>query len=326
MGLAGKNILVTGGTGFIGSHLVKQLITEKANIIVPYQSLNPKSYFYSEDLNKHLILVQKDLKNFKRTIDIVTKYEIDFIFHLAAQSIVPTGYYNPLETFETNIIGTANVLEAARLYGRVQGIIVVSSDKAYGKIPKASEKDPLSGDHPYETSKAACDLITTTYFKTYNLPTVVVRFGNVYGEGDINFSRIIPGAIKSLIKNEVLQIRSDGKYVRDYVYVKDVVDSLILLSKNINKIKGEVFNISSDENLSVFAIIKKIENVLSEKIKSEVLKNAVNEIPRQSINYSKIKRRLGWKPKKNLAITLNDIYKWYLDYFAKTKDKTNNFF
>ena len=326
MGLAGKNILVTGGTGFIGSHLVKQLIWEKANIIVPYQSLNPKSYFYSENLNKHLILVQKDLKNFKRTIDIVTKYEIDFIFHLAAQSIVPTGYYNPLETFETNIIGTANVLEAARLYGRVQGIIVVSSDKAYGKIPKASEKDPLSGDHPYETSKAACDLITTTYFKTYNLPTVVVRFGNVYGEGDINFSRIIPGAIKSLIKNEVLQIRSDGKYVRDYVYVKDVVDSLILISKNINEIKGEVFNISSDENLSVFAIIKKIENVLSRKIKSEVLKNAVNEIPRQSINYSKIKKHLGWKPKRGLTDTLNDIYKWYLDYFAKTKDKTNNFF
>ena len=321
MGLAGKNILVTGGTGFIGSHLVKQLITEKANIIVPYQSLNPKSYFYSEDLNKHLILVQKDLKNFKRTIDIVTKYEIDFIFHLAAQSIVPTGYYNPLETFETNIIGTANVLEAARLYGRVQGIIVVSSDKAYGKIPKASEKDPLSGDHPYETSKAACDLITTTYFKTYNLPTVVVRFGNVYGEGDINFSRIIPGAIKSLIKNEVLQIRSDGKYVRDYVYVKDVVDSLILISKNINEIKGEVFNISSDENLSVFAIIKKIENVLSRKIKSEVLKNAVNEIPKQSINYSKIKGHLGWKPKRGLADTLNDIYKWYFDYFEKTKNE-----
>ena len=287
MGLAGKNILVTGGTGFIGSHLVKQLIWEKANIIVPYQSLNPKSYFYSENLNKHLILVQKDLKNFKRTIDIVTKYEIDFIFHLAAQSIVPTGYYNPLETFETNIIGTANVLEAARLYGRVQGIIVVSSDKAYGKIPKASEKDPLSGDHPYETSKAACDLITTTYFKTYNLPTVVVRFGNVYGEGDINFSRIIPGAIKSLIKNEVLQIRSDGKYVRDYVYVKDVVDSLILISKNINEIKGEVFNISSDENLSVFAIIKKIENVLSRKIKSENKKALRLETKKGSYRYFK---------------------------------------
>ena len=223
MELAGKNVLVTGGTGFIGSHLVKRLILEKANIVVPYQSLNPKSYFYSERLNKQVILAQKDLKNFKRTIDIVTKYEIEFIFHLAAQSIVPTAYHNPLETFETNIMGTANVLEAARLYGKVQGIIVVSSDKAYGKIPKANEDDALYGNHPYETSKAACDLVATTYFATYGLPVAVVRFGNVYGEGDINFSRIIPGALRSIIKNESLLIRSNGKYVRDYVYVGDII-------------------------------------------------------------------------------------------------------
>src|SRR3989338_2334077 len=284
MGLAGKNILVTGGTGFIGSHLVKQLIWEKANIIVPYQSLNPKSYFYSENLNKHLILVQKYLKNFKRTIDIVTKYEIDFIFHLAAQSIVPTAYYNPLETFETNIMGTANVLEAARLYGKVQGIIVVSSDKAYGKIPKANEDDALSGNHPYETSKAACDLVATTYYATYGLSVAVVRFGNVYGEGDINFSRIIPGAVRSIIKNESLPIRSDGKYVRDYVYVGDVIEALILLSKNITKVKGEVFNISSNENLSVLEIVENVGGTLGKKINYKIQKNAINEIPRQSIS------------------------------------------
>src|SRR3989344_7300117 len=315
MGLTGKNVLVTGGTGFIGSHLVKRLINDKANVIVPYQSLNPKSYFLRQRLARYVILVQKDLKNFKRTLDIVTKYEIDFIFHLAAQSIVPTAYYNPLETFETNIIGTANVLEAARLYGKVQGIIVVSSDKAYGKIPKASEKDPLSGDHPYETSKAACDLITTTYFKTYNLPTVVVRFGNVYGEGDINFSRIIPGAIKSIVKNESLLIRSNGKYVRDYVYVGDIIEALILLSKNITKVKGEVFNISSNENLSVLEIVENVGEILGKKINYRIQKNAINEIPRQSISFNKLKKRFGWKPKNNLKKTIPSIFNWYKNYF-----------
>ncbi|OGD91407.1 hypothetical protein A3D81_01245 [Candidatus Curtissbacteria bacterium RIFCSPHIGHO2_02_FULL_40_17] len=322
MGLTGKNVLVTGGTGFIGSHLVKRLINDKANVIVPYQSLNPKSYFLRQRLARYVILVQKDLKNFKRTLDIVTKYEIDFIFHLAAQSIVPTAYYNPLETFETNIIGTANVLEAARLYGKVQGIIVVSSDKAYGKIPKASEKDPLSGDHPYETSKAACDLITTTYFKTYNLPTVVVRFGNVYGEGDINFSRIIPGALKAIVKRDVLDVRSDGKYIRDYVYVKDIVEALIVCSKNIQKIKGEVFNVSSRENLSVLALLGKIEKKLGRKIKYRITKSAINEIPQQSINFNKIRKMLAWKPASNIDKTIKDIYEWYKEYFQEVKSSS----
>lgn len=310
-----KNVLVTGGTGFIGSHLVERLVKNGANIIVPYQSLNPRSYFFSQNLGKKVLLVHKDIKNFKRTFDVVTKYEVDFIFHLAAQSIVPTAYHNPLETLETNFMGTANVLEAARLFGKVQGIIVVSSDKAYGKIPRASEKDPLSGDHPYETSKAAGDMLVTTYFKTYGIPTVVVRFGNVYGEGDINFSRIIPATLAAIIKNRTLEIRSDGKYVRDYVYIGDIVQALIAIVKNINSIKGEAFNISSNENLSVLEIIKLVSKILGHKIKHKILNTAVNEIPVQSINYIKIKKTLGWRPKDNLSSTIPVIYDWYQKYF-----------
>lgn len=311
-----KNILVTGGTGFIGSHLVERLLAQKCNLIVPYQSLNPKSYFGSQRFARKVVLVQKDIKNFKRTLDIVTKYEIDFIFHLAAQATVPTAYYNPLETLETNIIGTANILEAARLYGKVGGIIVVSSDKAYGKIPKATEKKPLSGNHPYEVSKLAGDLLATTYFKTYGLPAVVVRFGNVYGEGDINFSRIVPGSIAALIKKEILLIRSDGKYVRDYVYVGDIIDALLALATNIKKNAGEAFNISSDENLSVIELVKKIEKVLNQKIKYTIQNIAVNEIPIQSVNWNKIKKILGWKPKMSLEKTLGQIYDWYKAYFG----------
>jgi len=317
MVLTGKNILVTGGTGFIGSHLVERLIAEGSNVIVPYQSHNPKSYFFRTKLDKSVILVQKDLKNFKRTSDVITKYEIDCIFHLAAQSIVPIAYYNPLEALETNIMGTANVLEAARLYGRIQGIIVVSSDKAYGKIPKASEDDPLSGDHPYETSKAAADLLAHTYFKTYNLPVAITRFGNVYGEGDINFSRIIPGIAKSIVKNEMLILRSNGKFIRDYVYVKDVVEAMILLMRNIKTVQGEAFNISSNENLSVLLLIKTIERRLVKKIKYRIVNKTYNEIPKQSINFQKIKTRLGWHPRANINKTIVNILEWYRVFFEK---------
>lgn len=315
MGLAGKNILVTGGTGFIGSHLTEKLLDTKCNVIITYQSLNPKSLFLTEKFDNIAILVQADLKNFKRTYEIVTRYEIDFIFHLAAQSIVPTAFYNPLETFETNIIGTAHILESARLYGKVQGIIAVSSDKAYGKTPRAVEESPLFGDHPYESSKIGCDLIATTYHKTYGLPVVVARFGNVYGEGDLNFTRIIPGIMQAMIMEKKLAIRSDGKYIRDYIYVNDVINALVLLAKNIKRIKGEAFNISSTENLSVLELMKKIEKIVGKKIDYQITKTAVNEIPKQSLSYAKIKKQLNWKPKHSLLNTIPQIYDWYENYF-----------
>lgn len=315
MVLAGKNILVTGGTGFIGSHLCKKLLEHNCKLIVPYQSINPKSYFVTEKLDQRILLVNCDLKNFKRTLDIVTKYETDFIFHLAAQSIVPTAFYNPLETVETNIMSTLNILESAKLYGKVKGIIVVSSDKAYGKLKKVDETKPLSGDHPYEISKVATDLLATTYFKTYKLPTVVTRFGNVYGQGDLNFSRVMPGIMKSVILNKTLILRSNGKYLRDYVYVGDVTNALITISQQIKTVTGEAFNISSYENLSVLELIKKIDNILGKKLKYKVKDNAVNEIPVQSISFRKMKNRMGWRPKSNLKSTAQEIFSWYTNYF-----------
>lgn len=315
MEIRGKSVLVTGGTGFIGSHLVKRLVDLKSQVIVPYQSINPQSYFISEGLNKKCILAVCDLKNFKRVFDIVCKYEIDYIFHLAAQSTVTAALDNPVETFETNVLGTVNVLEAARLYEKILGILVASSDKAYGKIPRASEKDPIGGDHPYETSKAAADLAASSYFRTYGLPVVVTRFGNVYGEGDLNFSRIIPGIMKSLVKKGVLPIRSNGKYVRDYVYVGDVINAMIALIKNIVKVKGEAFNISSKENLSVVKLINNVNDTLGVKVEYKILNRAQNEIPIQSINFAKIKKTLGWRPKNNLKKTIPAIYYWYQEFF-----------
>ncbi len=309
--LTGKNILVTGGTGFVGSHLVEALIKLGSTVIVPYRSIDPRSYFSAQKLHKNTIMVQGDVKNFQEVFDIVTKYEIEYIFHLAAQAIVTTAYHNPLEAFQTNIIGTANILEAARLYGKVKGIVIASSDKAYGKSDKPyKESDALRGDHPYEVSKSAADLISQTYYKTYKLPVVITRFGNIYGEGDLNFSRIIPGVMKSLITKEELVLRSDGTHVRDYVYVKDVVRGYLFLLGNIDKIKGEAFNLSSNDTYSVLDVIKHIGKKLNKKISYTIANSAKNEIPYQHLSYEKI-HKLGWRPIYSIDSTLVPVKSWY---------------
>lgn len=318
MGLAEKNVLVTGGCGFIGSHLVEKLSSLDAKIFVTDEGeKNPSSYFFKNRLNQISTLLYCDLKDFRRTFHIITKYEINLVFHLGAQALVNTALVNPLETYESNIIGTLNILESCRLFSKVDGVVVCSSDKAYGKIPKADETKPLGGNHPYETSKAAADLIAQTYSATYKLPVVITRFGNTYGEGDLNFDRIIPGIMTSLIQKNTLQVRSNGKSIRDYVYVGDIVRALILIAQNIKRVRGEAFNVSSRENLSVLEIIKYVGDILGQKINFKITNNAVNEIPVQSINFNKINKVLGWKPKSNLKTTIPEIYNWYKAYYEK---------
>ncbi len=313
--LKNTNILVTGGTGFIGSHLVEELVKLKTNVIVVDQILHPLSYFSTKNLDKKAIIIYVDVCDFEKMYALVTKFHIDYIFHLAAQSLVETAYQNPKTTLYTNILGTVNVLECARMYPHVKGLIIASSDKAYGKLggktSKYRETDPLRGDHPYEVSKSSADLIAYSYYKTYNLPVVTTRFGNIYGEGDLNFSRIIPGIMRSLINNETLEIRSNGKYVRDYLYVEDVVNGYILIANNINKVKGEAFNFGSNETLSVISLIKLIEKNLKKKVKYKILNTAQNEIPYQSLDFSKIRNKLGWQPDYMIDSTVSRIYNWY---------------
>ena len=310
-GLKGKNILVTGGTGFVGSHLVESLVSRGLRVIVISRSFDPQSYFATQHLERKTILASGDLKDYFRVMDIISKYEIDYIFHLGAQAIVTTAYDNPRETIETNVMGTVNILEAARLYGRIKGIIVASSDKAYGKSSKKYlETDPLRGNHPYEASKSSTDLIALTYAKTYSLPIVVTRFGNIYGEGDLNFNRIIPGIMKALVTGTTLSIRSDGTFVRDYVYVKDVVKGYLLLIDHIEKTQGQAYNLSSDEMLSVLNLIKSVENVLHKKIKYIITNTQKNEIPYQSLNFDKVKK-LGYNAQYSFKKVLPDVLEWY---------------
>lgn len=312
--IKGKNILVTGGTGFVGSHMVKALLAQHARVFVPFRSLDPHSYFVTEKLSRKAVLIMCDIKDKDRVFDIVSKYSIDYIFHLAAQAIVTTAYDNPVETIESNVMGTTHILEAARRFSHVKGVIVASSDKAYGKSRKPYvETDPLKGDHPYEVSKSATDLITQAYAKTYRLPVVVTRFGNIYGEGDLNFSRIIPGIMKSIITKEKLVLRSNGTHVRDYVYVGDVVSGYLFLLGHLDSVKGDVFNLSSDDTYSVKDLIKQAQKVLKRKVSYIIEDSAKNEIPYQHLNFNKIKK-IGWNPSHNLYSSLRETYYWYLKF------------
>ena len=309
-----KNILVTGGAGFIGSHLVDRLIKEGHRVAVidnlsngRKENLNPKAQFYQADVRD------------KRVFKIFEGEKPETVFHLAAQAIVETAYKNPLETIETNIIGTANILEACRLKSNPKAIIVVSSDKAYGKSKDLpyTEKTPLRGDHPYDVSKTATDLIAQTYFKTYNLPVTITRFGNTFGPRDFNFNRIIPGIFESIIKGEELLIRSDGKMIREYVYIKDIADGCLKLAQNIDKIKGEAFNFGSKNIFSVVDVIQKIEEILGTKVRYKILNIAKNEIPEQYLDWTKAKEKLGWQPKTTFEDAIKESFNWYKDFFKQ---------
>jgi CDP-glucose 4,6-dehydratase len=353
-------ILVTGGTGFVGAHLVEALARKGNRVVVTQRATDPASYFFQQKLDKKVVLASLDLNDFDRVLNIITRYEIDTICHLGAQAIVTTAYVNPREAIETNVMGTANILEAARLCPNVKRIIVASSDKAYGKLPEYGsclsriprfssirsrnegfsahslhtrsevknetqdalarvtrtrsleylETDPLAGDHPYEVSKSAADLIAQMYVKTYHLPVVITRFGNIYGPGDMNFNRIIPGIMHSIISKEKLFIRSDGTFVRDYVYVGDVVSGYQFILDHFEKMNGQAYNLSSDDSVSVVNLIKKSQKILRKKIRFEIQNTQVNEIPYQHLSYDKIKK-FGWKPKFTLRKGLTLTYKWY---------------
>lgn len=311
----GANILVTGGCGFIGGHLVEKLVNEGTNITVLDIVLDPRSIFAQSSLRKKVSLQLVDIRDREKVLKILKKCEPSYVIHLAAEPVVEKAYQYPYSAFETNIMGTVNILDAVRMLTKVKGIIVASSDKAYGKTKKPyTEESSLNGDHPYDVSKSCQDLISRTYFKTYGLPVIITRFGNVYGEGDIHTDRVIPGICKAIIKNKCFDIRSDGTYIRDYLYVKDVVSGYIFLLKNLSRIKGEAFNFSSNDTLSVLDVVKKAEKILKLKIPYKILNIAKNEIPYQHLDDSKISK-LGWVPNHNLDNNLKKVFIWYKRIF-----------
>jgi len=306
--LKSKNVIVTGGAGFIGSHLVNGLIKKKYNVAV----IDNLSSGRKENINKKAKFYKADVRN-KNISKIFENEKPNFVFHLAAQPLVDEAYKNPFEAIETNVMGTVNVLEICRKQGNLETIVVVSSDKAYGKAEKLPYKEhfPLKGDHPYDASKSSADLIAQTYFSTYGLPVVITRFSNVFGPGDLNFSRIIPGAIEAIIKNKELQIRSDGKMIREYTYVKDIIDGCIKLAENKEKIHGHAFNFGSKNIFNVIDLVKKIDQTMGTKTNYKIMNVAKNEIPEQYLDWTKAKEKLNWEPKTSFEQGIKETFDWF---------------
>lgn len=300
----------------VGGHIVEKLIAQGATVFITRRSTDSRSYFTKNDFGQKTISAFCDIKDYNRVFNVISKYEIEYIFHVAAQPIVTTAFVNPKEALEVNIMGTVNILEAARNCPQVKGVVVASSDKAYGKkCDNAAESAPMAGDHPYDVSKSCADLIARAYAKTYGLPVAVSRFGNIYGPGDLNLNRLIPGIMKALILEETLEVRSDGNFIRDYVYVKDVADGYLLLMENVVKFKGEAFNFSTGYNFSVLQLIEKISRVIGQECRYKILNNQQNEIPFQSLNYEKATKVLGWKSAHTFEEGIKETFEWYNKYF-----------
>lgn len=317
-----KNIFITGATGLVGSWLTERLVQHGSNVVCFIRDIVPKSNLILNGSYNKVTIVNGCLEDYNIIERALNEYEIDTVFHLGAQTIVGTAYRSPLGTFESNIKGTWNVLEAARHSSLVKRLVVASSDKAYGihdKLPYR-EDTPLHGLHPYDCSKSCADLLAQTYFNTYKLPVGIARCGNFFGGGDLNFNRIVPGTIRSVINNEEPIIRSDGSYTRDYIYVKDAVDAYISLAQKLDdeQLHGEAFNFSNEEKYTVLALVELIIKLMGKTgLESHVLNNAKGEIKHQSLSAEKARRLLGWSSKYSVNTGLKESIAWYKDFLAK---------
>lgn len=314
-----KNILITGCTGLLGSWLTESLISKNANVVGLVRDSVPKSRFYESSIRNNVVTVRGEIENYFLLERIINEYEIDTVFHLAAQTIVTLANRNPVSTFKANIEGTWNILEACRRAPLVSRIVVASSDKAYGDQPVLpyDEKTPLEGRHPYDVSKSCADLICRAYFETYDLPVCVTRCGNFYGAGDLNFNRIIPGTIKSVFHHQRPVIRSDGSPRRDYFYIRDGGEAYLLLAEKMNdkKIRGEAFNFSTESPYSVSEIVQKIIDLMGSDLKPDLLNQATNEIQDQYLSAKKAKKMLNWESKYTLDTGLKETIEWYTQFF-----------
>ncbi len=312
-----RNVFVTGATGLLGSWLVERLLAEGANVTCLVRDWVPRSRLVSEGLLDRTNAVRGELEDDALLVRALNEYEIDSVFHLGAQTIVGTSARSPLSTFEANIRGTWNLLEACRANARlIRRIVVASSDKAYGaheRLPY-TEDMPLQGRFPYDVSKSCSDLIALSYYHTYGLPIAITRCGNLFGGGDLNFNRLIPGTIRSVLQGEPPVIRSDGQFVRDYFYVRDAVEAYLYLAERLpdDSCVGQAFNFATEKPLSVLEVVQSILRLLDRKeLQPRILNEASHEIRAQYLDCSKAQRVLGWQPSYGIEDALRETIEWY---------------
>jgi CDP-glucose 4,6-dehydratase len=317
-----RNVFVTGATGLLGSWLVEELLARGANVLCLIRDWVPGSRLVDSGLILRTNVVRGELEDLAVLLRALDEYEIDSVFHLGAQAIVGTASRLPLSTFESNVRGTWNLLEACRICPRlIQRVVIASSDKAYGESDRLpyTEDMPLQGRYPYDVSKSCADLIAFSYFHTYGMPIAVTRCGNLYGGGDLNFNRLIPGTVRSALRDERPLIRSDGKLLRDYFYVRDAVEAYLRLAEKLpdEPYVGQAFNFGTDTPLSVLDLVNLILKLLGKaSLVPVVLNEASHEIPRQYLDSSKARRMLGWQPGYALEEGLRETIAWYSEHLS----------
>lgn len=317
-----RPVFVTGATGLLGSNLTAALLDQGAEVVVLVRDGVPKTRFAELRLAERCTVVNGALEDEHTVSRAINEYAIDSVFHLGAQTIVGTANRDPRSTFTANVMGTCNVLEAVRSARLVKRMIFASSDKAYGTqaILPYHEDTPLHGEHPYDVSKSAADLIAQSYAKSFAVPCAITRCGNLFGEGDLNFNRIIPGTIRDLIRGRAPIIRSDGTPIRDYFYVQDAVDAYLLLAEALerDKLAGQAFNFSLEQQVSVKELVALLCRLMGrDDLEPELRNEANNEIAAQYLSAQKAREKLHWSPKHTLEQGLRKTIEWYREHLAQ---------
>ncbi len=314
---------VTGGTGLLGSWLVQRLVEAGADVVCLVRDWVPQSELVQSRLIERVKVARGDIRDGKLLERILAEYEVDTVLHLAAQTIVTIANRSPVSTFETNIGGTWNLLEACRRSPLVRSIVIASSDKAYGdqlQLPY-DESTPLQGQHPYDVSKSAADLLAAAYGVSYDLPVTITRCGNFFGGGDLNWNRIVPGTIRSVLRKQRPVIRSDGSMVRDYFYVEDGAAAYMLLAQRtaeMSNMHGQAFNFSYGRPMTVLEIARCILAQMGSDLELEIRNEASNEIEKQYLNSDKSRKMLGWSPLFSMEQGLAKTIEWYRRFLEAT--------
>ena len=321
---AGRRVLVTGATGLVGSWLVPALLERGADVVALVRDADPQSELIRSRTIDRIAVVNglvEDLGSVERAL---VHHRVDTVFHLAAQTQVRAAYRAPFETFESNVRGTYTLLEACRRHrDAVERIVVASSDKAYGEavVLPYTEDTPLDAIFPYDTSKLCGDFIARSYFRTYSLPVTIARCGNIYGGGDLNWDRIVPGTVRSLLAGQRPLIRSDGTLVRDYVYVKEVVSAYLDLAGQVHRdeVKGQAFNFSAAKPLSVLELVEALVKAAGVRLEPVVEGRHVAEIQAQFLSSERARRVLGWEARFPMEQALAETVEWYRSFLGGTR-------
>jgi CDP-glucose 4,6-dehydratase len=316
-----RRVLVTGATGLLGSWLTEALLERSADVVCLVRDQVPDSRLVVSGCIGRVNVVRGELEDYAAVLRAVNEYEVDSVFHLGAQTIVGTAARSALSTFESNVRGTWNLLEACRQCSTVERVLVASSDKAYGEhetLPY-TEETALAGRFPYDVSKSCTDLIALSYHHTYGTPVVVTRCGNLYGGGDLNWNRLVPGVVRWALRGETPIIRSDGQYVRDWFYVRDAVGAYLALAERLpeRSLCGEAFNFGTETPTSVIDMTRRVLAAAGRSdLQPRILGEASREIRRQYLDCAKARRRLGWKPAWDVDAALRETVEWYRTWLA----------